>query len=320
MDLRRFAWLAAIAIVGVAPPAGASEEISGFPGTLRSQAPAGRSFGLSLSYASHFAAHLSASVSYINEGHVPSHHRDGIAAQLWVRTRPAFGGLSLSAGLGPYRYFDTTPASNAAGYVDAHGWGRVLSVAGTWRSAHSPWLVELRLNRILVKDGMDTSMLLAGLGYRLERDDSAEDPVGERVPRNEAALLGGQSIVNSFESERAPAWSLEYRRELSPLVRASIAWLNEGATPVVRRHGATAQLWLEPSFYGDRLTLGIGAGPYLASDERRGEGGVLASMLLSVTASVSFTRDWAGRVMLSRVASRYDRDSDVLMAGVGYRF
>ena len=45
------------------------------------------------------------SLSYLNEGHLPDHHRDGPAFQLWARTDVFQRRLSLAAGTGAYRFF-----------------------------------------------------------------------------------------------------------------------------------------------------------------------------------------------------------------------
>jgi hypothetical protein len=44
------------------------------------------------------------------------------------------------------------------------------------------------------------------------------------------------------------------------------------------------------------------------------------SGIVSASASYRFTQHWAARVTWNRVVTRYSRDTDVLMGGVGYRF
>jgi hypothetical protein len=39
-----------------------------------------------------------------------------------------------------------------------------------------------------------------------------------------------------------------------------------------------------------------------------------------MSASYRMGRDWTARFSSSRVLSNYDRDSDILLFGVGYRF
>ncbi len=60
-------------------------------------------------------------------------------------------------------------------------------------------------------------------------------------------LLGGQSIVNSLQSENSTAKSIELRHAFGPILRGSVGWLDEGDAKVVQRKGLIAQAWLEPS-------------------------------------------------------------------------
>lgn len=320
----------------LSPLASRAQDLTGAIGVARSSVATDRTAALALSYSHDFTRHLSASVSYLNEGHVPGHHRDGFVPQLWLASGELLARrFSLAAGIGPYHYFDTVPASSGAGYEDRRGWGVVYSLAATLRSASSPWLYQLRFNRVLVNGGgMDTSTVLVGIGYRLDPDERSASVgaggSGEVSRQQELTLLGGRSIVNSYESERAWAKAIEYRRTLGSALggpafpaaaRGSILVLDEGdGGGLTHRRGVAAQGWLEPSFYDERLTLGAGLGPYLAIDDRRAASGVVLSGLLSLTASYRLGQSWVVRATFNRVMSGYHRDTDVLLLGLGYRF
>jgi hypothetical protein len=97
-----------------------------------------------------------------------------------------------------------------------------------------------------------------------------------------------------------------------------------GAT-AQRRNGATAQLWLTRAFVNERFALGIGAGAYAAihhgdADDMRDTGDGILSGLLSITASYRMTQRWSPRVTWNRVMTRYSRDTDVILGGIGYGF
>jgi hypothetical protein len=69
------------------------------------------------------------SFSWVNEGHIPDHHRDGQTLQIWGRLPLLNDRLELSAGVGPYRYFDTT-AAQAGGDYSQYPWlGRIVERA-----------------------------------------------------------------------------------------------------------------------------------------------------------------------------------------------
>jgi hypothetical protein len=88
----------------------------------------------------------------------------------------------------------------------------------------------------------------------------------------------------------------------------------------------TAQLWLTRAFFNERLALGIGAGAYAAihhggpnENGNMGGDGILSG-LVSISASYRLKQHWSARVTWNRVITRYSRDADVILAGIGYRF
>ena len=291
-------------------------------GVTRSADPRATSYGWAASYSHDLGAHLFGSFTYQNEGHVPSHHRDGHSVQIWARTSLFTPQLSLAAGVGPHHYFDTTVAENPSGFADAHGWGVMYSVSATWRLQSSPWFYQLRVNRIETKRNLDTTALLFGAGYRLEQDGSFKRNAttnGWKDRNDEIVLMAGQTIVNSFESQSSLAKSVEYRYGFTPVLRGAIGWVAEGDARLIRRGGIIAQGWFEPSFYEDRFTLGLGYGAYFAVDEYH-SGPRKVQGILSTTFSYHVARGWLGRITWHRIASTYDRDSDIILLGVGYRF
>ena len=302
--------------------AAAAQDLIGMAGVTQSDTPDARTFGSLFSYGHDLGPRWAATFSYKNEGHVPSHHRDGHSVQLWARTQVLAPELTLAAGLGPYYYFDTTVAESPGEFTDAHGWGVITSVSATWRPASSRWFYQLRVDRVETKHNLDTLMVVAGVGYRLDQDGSFAGNSAlsaSRPLRDEVVLFAGQTIVNSFESQSALAKSVEYRHAFGPILRGSLAWIGEGDARLIRRNGVVAQVWLEPSFNNDRFTLGLGFGPYFAVDSYRAqERNVLG--LLTTTFSYHLARGWVGRFSWHRAVSRYDRDSDILLFGAGYRF
>jgi hypothetical protein len=250
--------------------------------------------------------------------------------QIWGRTSVHDRRLSLAVGVGPYRYFDTTESSASGGFANVHGWGTVGSLAATYYT-DSRWLYQVRFNRIVARSSIDTSALMLGLGYQLE-------PVPERGPQvstprqlgktttDEITMFFGQTIVNSFFSERDRAWALEYRHGLGRYVDATLGVLNEGDARLIRRTGITAQIWgVREVLASDRLILGIGFGPYLAVDRYRtpesGEGrNSVFSWIFTATAAFRLSHHWDARVSWNRVNTNYNRDTDVILFGAGYRF
>ena len=71
--------------------------------------------------------------------------------------------------------------------------------------------------------------------------------------------------------------------------------------------------------------LGIGFGPYLVIDKDHtpasGEGGGSNfSWIFTATAAYRLSRHWNARVSWNRINTDYNRDTDVLLLGAGYRY
>jgi hypothetical protein len=183
---------------------------------------------------------------------------------------------------------------------------------------------------VQVSRGSSTTAVLVGVGYQLDAPDEPGPrafalPRTQNVTNNEVSVLVGQTTLNSTESQTSTASAIEYRRGLTHWLDGTLGYLHEGGGLKARRDGLTAQLWLMRAFLNEQLTLGFGAGAYAAihhgedpNDRPTGDG--ILSGPVSVSASYRFTRHWAARVTGNRVVTRYSRDTDVLMGGIGYRF
>jgi hypothetical protein len=140
-----------------------------------------------------------------NEGHVTNHHRDGYSAQLWLRWPSASRRFTLSAGVGPYRYYDTTELANV-GVTDEHGWGVPGSVAAHWYF-RNPRVIEVRYNYAYTTNSITTHTALIGFGYQFEHSSIAGPlwntqrygfyPSGQRF---ELTGMAGSTVVNNFNS------------------------------------------------------------------------------------------------------------------------
>jgi hypothetical protein len=237
--------------------------------------------------------------------------------------------LSLKAGIGPYRYFDTTGQTEDGGYIDAHGWGGVYSIEGDWHT-NSPWIIQLKASYIDTIHSIDTFITTLGLGYQLEptRRSGPRAKVLDRseyTTNQEITVFVGQTVVNSFGSEHAIASSVEYRRGLGRHVDGTIAWINEGDAELIRRNGVTAQLWLTHAFFDNCFTLSVGGGVYYSIDKYRdpvpGEANEKSlEDLITMSVSYRFSNRWLTRASWNRVASDYNRDTDIFLLGLGYQF
>ena len=301
-----------------------AQEISGLGGALRGSDSA-NAFTWQMDYQRSLAEHAVFSLGWINEGHVPGHHRDGAVAQVWWRTTAFDQRLTLAAGVGPYAYFDTVPTTTGDGSHDDHGIGIVASAAATWL-VNGPWSVQLRFNHVATSQGPDSSSVLLGAVYRLEGAATPSDsPASIPAFDSEIDLLVGRTIVNTLASEDSFAGQIEYRRRLGPYWAWSVGLLNEGDAETQRRSGVMAEFWAGHEFLDRRVTAAIGIGPYLVFDIRKNPELVEASRerlagILSLTFAYAPVPQWAVRLAWHRIFAERSHDSDVLVLGAGYRF
>ena len=94
---------------------------------------------------------------------------------------------------------------------------------------------------------------------------------------------------------------MEYRRTLGHYFEWTAGWLLEGGP--ISRNGPTTQIWAGRSFFDDRFTLGVGAGPYLGFDTSPGNSVTKLNWLVSASASYRFHEHWAIRATFSRVTT-----------------
>jgi hypothetical protein len=277
------------------------------------------SMGYGVSYFQKTSEHTLVSLSYINQGHFLGHHRDGLAPQVWWRQMLGRH-FSLSAGIGPFAYFDTTGPHDAS--LDNHGVGGMLSAAATWHT-FSPFLVQLRTNWVKSAHSIDTFSATIALGYQLDvsRAPTPSLLADGKDLKNEATFFVGQTVLNQFRTASAAAGAIEYRRNLTRNLDWTFTALYEGDVIPIHRFGPATQLWLVQNFYGDRLSLGVGAGPYLVFDktEHKTET-ILTGPVITLTGAYRLSPHWGLRVSWNRVTTSFSHDTDVFMGGVSYRF
>jgi hypothetical protein len=306
-------------------PLAHADSVSVLAGAMNSTKQEQSSYAWTLSYLHDLNENMAVSFSWLNEGHVDNHHRDGHTFQFWGKAQALHPKLTLAAGLGPYRYFDTTPKRvDGRGYLNDHGWGGIFSLQATWQG-ESDWQYQLRLNHISTSGSIDTNSIMLGMGYRLS-PMAFDDPSwpGARG-KQEVVAYYGQTIVNSFGSETANSGALEYRYTFAPGVKASVEYIQEGEAKRMRRSGVALQAWYEPGFFDDKFTVGLGVGPYFSAGKKSRnnrpdlEKNAVAG-LVTMAASYRFSEHWRARVAWNRTVTDYDKDTDVILFGLGYLF
>lgn len=272
-------------------------------------------------YLQPLSSRLALSFGWLNEGHLPNHHRDGWVSQLWLFGDPGVHHLRLGFGLGIYRSFDTFLGEGE--YRNEHATRPILTLGMAHPIARTPLSAQIHLNRTLGGRDPVTSSVLAGLAYRL--GPTVPEVVSaprEREGLQELHVFYGTTILNSDLSETADGYEVAYRRRISPHWAWRASYVNEGAPERLRREGLSVQAWLEGHFLQRRLRLGVGFGPYATRVEHydgdRDRDDVRLSGRITLGAGWRVNAHWMAHLAWNRTATTYHRDTDLLTAGLGF--
>jgi hypothetical protein len=326
MPSRRWILSACLALVSTAVVQ--AQEVGLLGGALAGEGGGADTYAWQAVYRHEVHPRVGLSFGWFNEGHLPEHHRDGAAIQAWTCLAGWDRPWTLALGLGPYRWFDTRPLPVAGDFEDRHGVGAIASLQLIRHQAGSRLSWQAQVTRTLLSGHEGTTSLLVGGAYRFGapffegRRGLPERP--DAVPRHQVAILAGRTIQNSLRSEGSEAWMAEYRYALSRHWALAAAYVDEGDTGLLRRDGLSLQAWVGGAFLADRLYLGVGAGPHLdrvsLDPDGREHGPSLERMGLRASVGAGWRLDaaWMLRGTFSRTVSTYDRDTDLLLMGLGY--
>ena len=314
-----------------------AQELSVLVGKTTEESFKHSSYAWQLDYRQDFYQYLASSVSYINEGHLPGHYRDGTAWEAWGNLPLFDGQVALSAGVGAYYYFDTEVlAGNNSN--DIHGTAPIFSLSLTGYLSDRMFY-RVMINRINPSGDIKTNSAMIGVGYWF---GPALRPVGTQPDKGAATgsqyvtepqftVFGGQSVVNTFLNQKALAGAAEYRQGIIPHLDGTASFIYEGDPKIVRRSGVAFQLWPVNTFFDESTSVGIGVGPYVFIDRNHpvstgqavnvglNDPAAVAPMV-SLTVARQLSDTWIVRVVWDRVVSNYNRDSDIFLVGLGYRF
>jgi len=312
-----------------AAPRAAAQEFTLFGGKSTAFDLSESTYAWKIEYRQGLGEHFAFSYSWLNEGHISAHHRDGHTLSLWARENVLDRRLSLALGAGAYRFYDTQEGLADGTYENVHGWAGIASFDAAYYLGRR-WVSRLQVNRTWTQSTtVDTWNFLLGIGYQLTAPDvPGPRPVAlqqaEPTTRNEITAYVGQTVVNSFNSQSHVAAALEYRRGLSRYFDLSLSFLYEGNPTLIRRAGFILQGWFGRAFFDGRLALSLGIGPYLAVDTQNqaesGYGGGTLAGMITPSVSYRFAKHWDGRFSWNRTFTTYSKDTDVFLFGLGYRF
>ena len=324
-----------VLILALAGPRLRAQELTLLGGTMSESNIKNTSYSWQIDYRQDFYKYIDASIAYINEGHVPGHHRDGDAAEVWGNL-PLFNNrLALSVGAGAYYYYDTEPLVGTSS-ADVHGVSPIFSLTATGYFSDR-FFYRVMVNRISPSGDMKTTTATVGVGYwfgltrRPVGKQPGKDPTVESqyVTEPQFTAFGGQSVVNTFLSQKALAGAAEYRQGIIPHLDGTASFIYEGDPKITRRSGIALQLWPVNTFFNENTSVGIGVGPYIFIDRNHPvaagptvnvgrKNPAAVAPIVSITIARKISENWITRVVWDRVVSNYNRDSDIFLVGLGY--
>ncbi|MCL2888442.1 MAG: hypothetical protein FWF35_04000 [Elusimicrobia bacterium] len=296
----------------------------GIMGGILNKPDYARSYAWKINYYDVISDNYLWSFSWYNEGHITDNHRDGMLLQAWYRMPVAPDKFYIGLGAGPFYFFDTT--GNDIAYKNIHGFALALGL-DLWYYLSPRWALKGNITYIVADNAnTNTQSALAGISYKFKDLNDSRGPYINYADSNEVNLFLGKTILNSFHTHTNYAAMAEYRRNVGKYMDLSAALLYEGDTSVLRRNGVIIQAWPTKRFDGGRFSLGVGLGAYVTINRRELDVDDISPSsdiagIVTMTGAYRFSgTPLTLRASWNRIVTTYDKDTDVIMAGLGVYF
>jgi hypothetical protein len=322
--------LLATAVAASAPHA-AAQEFTGLVGTQFDQSFNSKpTYQWRLDYQQGISQHWYFETGWVNDGHIPGHARDGIAAQLGIRS--GFGTKRFVFGFatGVDRFYDTTAdSSNAGNFSDVQGWLWLSSLQMSYYGKDR-WIFRLQVNEeIAPPKTFDALSVLIGIGYQLQpqNGDVYKFKPTEQTAfttGNQITAMIGQTVPNGGSADpKGIAGMAEYRHGVWKYFDLTFSYIYQGDNAVIVRNGLGVQIWPTRKFGPVSLALGFGA--FFAVDQKytpppgtKGKDAVAG--LVSPTVAYDIGDHWLARFIWNRTVTTYNENTDFFGIGLGYRW
>jgi hypothetical protein len=347
---RMGSWRRRLALAGLCAPCllglgvARGQELTLFGGSSASQGIRANSYSWLIDYRQGILGRFDASLSWINEGHFTSdnviHHRDGLALETWYNAPIGAQDFGLSLGFGGVDYFFDSQELNGQS-LDIHRFTPVASadLKYSWDPLQ-PWFLQLRATELFPFRDPEHLLVDFGAGYYfgpLETEHIGQLPSWNSAnaatvdsDRFDLTVYKGVARVNTFARLDGSSYAADVRWSETAHFDWSAGYLYEGYSSTLRRSGLTGEGWIMSSGTPEgarwQAGIGLGFGAYANIDARKpSPSGNAAPVpflagLVSPTVYIKMPANLVLRLVWDRVVTSYNKDADLWLGGLGYRF
>lgn len=228
---------------------------------------------------------ISGSTFYLNEGHFTNNHKDLTGLELWKSIN--FNKLTVSIGYGA-AYCYTTETNK-----DVHTINSIISLSNKY------YLFNNNFTELTINKSKDTTVLI-GFGHNFNKQTEVKEDV---IDNKELSFYVGQHISNLAGCPSKNTQIIEYKNGVNSYLNWTVSAIDSGIA---------SQIWAVKSLKNNSLDGSIGLGPYV----NNGKVNTLVSFKLTKQINSLFNMS----AMLNREITTDNKDADIIVAGIGYKF
>ena len=227
---------------------------------------------------------ISGSIIYLNEGHFKNSHKDLTGLELWKSV--SFNKLSVSIGYGIIYCYDTEINK------DIHTTTSIASLSSKY------YISDNNFSKLTVNKTKDTTILI-GLGHTFNTQSEVKDTTENK----ELSFYIGQQISNSAGCPSEKISLIEYKNNVNSYLDWTVSAVNTGIA---------SQIWAVKSLKNNSLAGSVGIGPYINDGK--------LNTLLSFKLTKQINKVFDISAILNRAITQNNKDADIIVAGIGYKF
>lgn len=266
-----------------------------------------------VSFGEKVANNFFASIAYLNEGHPNNNHRDGFAV-IGTGVVDFNQRIKLDLSLGPYFSMNTTRRNK-----QVHNDKRVGiygSVALIYYLIPDRFYLQAQYNHVQMFNSFTTDSVMVGIGSNFQNELRSSFATKKDM---QISYWLGTSQTNRAKLPLKIGQQVEFKHFINDAAAYSVSYLYEGDNGLVNRQGVVGQIWyvMPISTY---WMLSAGAGPYYTYDRHEINNKNDLAGVISLQIDYQLVSHLSTNFRFNRVVSFNDKDQDMFMAGIAWRF